>query len=162
MAVDREERASGGIKTAAAIANSSSLALPCQGEARTGGQPCAGGLERGAHEGHCEGGVASEEVCRDAHDSISGAAEVFVTEGIEGSASGVHAAVDFDDEVPGRADEIGGVAADDHLATEGDVETAAAQLDPQELLGEGWVVPEMVGLGCELVATLGELTTLIR
>ena len=47
---------------------------------------------------------------------MSGALEVLVTEGIEASASGVHAAVDFDDEARGRADEVGDVAADDDLA----------------------------------------------
>ena len=79
-------------------------------------------------------------------DPVSGALEVLVPKGIEPSTSGVHAAVDFDDEAQGRADEVRDVAADDDLAAEGDAEAAAAQLGPEQLLGERWVLPQTARL----------------
>jgi hypothetical protein len=95
------------------------------------------------------------------HDLVSGALEVLVSEGVEPGASEVDGAVDFDDEAPGGAEEVGDVANDDDLATEGDAELGATECGPEELLGECWVVPEMVGLGCELALTLGGLTMVI-
>ena len=80
---------------------------------------------------------------------------------IEMRAALVKAAIHFDDEPRGGSAEVRDVATDDDLTTEGDAETAAAQLGPEQLLGERWVAPQMVRLRGELVLALGGLATLI-
>ena len=118
-------------------------------------------LEGGADEGEGGGEVGLDEVGGDVEDAVAGALQVGVADGVETDAVCVHAAVDFDHETAGGADDIRDVAADDHLPAEGKAETAAAKLGPEQLLGEGWVLAQMMGTSFELAAAPSRLTLTI-
>ena len=118
-------------------------------------------LEGGADEGEGGGEVVLDEVGGDVEDAVAGALQVGVANGVETDAVCVHAAVDFDHETAGGADDIRDVAADDHLPAEGKAETAAAKLGPEQLLGEGWVLAQMMGTSFELAAAPSRLTLMI-
>jgi hypothetical protein len=83
------------------------------------------GEEGGAHERDGGFEVAGDEGGGDAEDAVAGALQEAISARVEVLAARVDFPIDLDDEASFGADEVGDVAAHDHLAAEGESQAAA-------------------------------------